>query len=116
MAEKMMTIVIQKPKANRKSQSKLQLLVVGNKIHVRRSCSDTHGWVATSKVICYSDNPGEIPVVSSPAHVERVKIDDNRNGDFDNDDSSFTTKRRKPLKPRTPFHAEWLVPLIKFMI
>ena len=92
-----------------------QLLVVSDQFHVHGSCSDKHRWVATI-VFCCLDDPGEIPVVSSPARAKKVETDDNSKVNVDNDDSSFTTKRRKSPKPCTPFHEEWLVPLIKFMI
>jgi hypothetical protein len=98
-----------------------QLLVIGDKFLVRGSCSDKNGWVAT-KVFCRLDEPGEMPVISSPARAKTVENDDTCNDDDedddedDDDDDEITKKRRKTPKPRTPFHAEWLVPLIKFTI
>jgi hypothetical protein len=91
-----------------------QLLVVGDQFYVHGSCSDKHGWVAT-KVFCRLDDPGVIPVISSPACAKREATDKSES-EVDDDDSSFATKKRKSPKPRTPFHAEWLVPLIKFTI
>ena len=96
-----------------------QLLVIGDKFLVRGSCSDKNGWVAT-KVFCRLDEPGEMPVISSPARAKAVgnvnTRDDDDDDNDDDDDDDITQKRRKTPKPRTPFHAEWLVPLIKFTI